>query len=139
VNFGDFTIPDQVHVWETLVVTNVSGVIPAGSNIKYSLATVTMPWSGYLDASFYHAGSYNPAIMGVSCWPYGSPAPTQFFAGSNLESSTGGAWMHIPYMAQWTGLAKGTVVNFGIEVQCNVGNVSWNAGMFAGSLRAFRD
>lgn len=140
MNFGDFTIPDDVSYWETLITQSVSGSIPAGQKLQYSVAQITMPWSGYVSAALHHTGNYSPGVMAVSCWPYGSPGPTQVYAGSMLEvTSPGGAWMTIPYMAQWISLAKGTVVNLGMEVQCNIGNVNWNASSINGCIRVFRD
>jgi hypothetical protein len=139
MNWGDFPVPDQIHYAETLIVAPISGQMGGGQSLNFSLANVTMPWAGTLTTSCYHTGSVGTAaVIAISCWPYGTQ-PTQYYAGSQLESFPYGGYTNCPYMAQWTGLAKGQVVNMGIQVQCNIASQPWTCDRIDGSLRMFRD
>jgi hypothetical protein len=137
MNFQDFAVPDDVHVWETLVMSSIGTVLAAGQSMNTGLINVTMPWQGSVTAELYLLGSYANAVMGVSCWPYGT-APTNAYAGSTLEACPNGAWMQVPYIAQWVNAAKGTVVAVGMQVQCNIATQNWTCNSINGVVRAYR-
>lgn len=138
MNWGDFPIPDQIHYAETLIFVNTSAALGGGQAANFSLVNVTMPWAGNLTCSLWHEGSVGTASYNaISCWPYGS-GPTTYYAGTQVESFPYGGISLVPYMAQWTALAPGQIVNLGVQVQCNVASQVWNCASIYGSVRMYR-
>lgn len=138
MNWGDFPLADQIHYAETLIIVGTSASLGGGQSANFNLANVTMPWAGNLSCSLWHQGSVGSASYNAySVWPYGT-GPTQFYAGTNVESFPYGGWGIAPFMAQWVNLAQGQVVNVGVQVKSDIASVAWDCSSVCGSLRMYR-
>jgi hypothetical protein len=139
IAFGSHPVPENSTYLETMVNLGLSGALAYQQSTTIAVATASMPWAGNLSANLYHTGSFAPGVMQILVQPNSTPGPTESWWGALLEyGDIGGTHTFCPHQAVWRDLAKGTVVNVGIKVTVQTGNVNWDMGAVVGTLRMFR-